>query len=129
MLLSLFLAIMLVDQTKISPDANVGKIDNTTPVEGYYLVKGPSYKGVAYVKRVTEKDAYIVQQYAGDKGANGIGMFVNSQLVVGWTQGEAKGVTSIRFTNGVGRASWVSNPGNGFIGHETWTLIPGGEED
>lgn len=92
-------------------------------IEGHYLVVGPKYKGTAYIVKPPESQVYLVYQYSGSTVTKGIGFMTDGCFVIGWEQEKAIGVTSIRFRDGNGRASWTSNPGTGRVSQETWRLI------
>ena len=90
---------------------------------GHYIVKGPKYKSTAYIAQPEGIKGYLVYQYTGSTLTKGIGFMDGDTFVIGWEQEKTIGVTSIHFRDGKGRASWVSNPGTGQVGHETWSLI------
>lgn len=96
---------------------------NTQVIEGHYFVKGPKYTSTAYIAQPLGEQRYVVYQYTGSTVTKGVGFMDGDRFVIGWKQDESIGVSSIHFRNGKGRASWVSNPGPGNVGHETWSLI------
>jgi expansin (peptidoglycan-binding protein) len=112
------------------PKADLPKQEIETGIkDGYYKVTGPKYTGIAYIKRVPDKQAYLVHQYTSVVQSTGIGFVQDGKLVVGWTQGPVVGSTTVRFRNGVGDVSWISNPGSGIIGRETWTFLFSGDDE
>lgn len=106
--------VTLPNKAKIEP-----KTINTQVIEGHYLVEGPKYRGTAMIAKPAGTQLYLVYQYNGATVTKGVGFMSGGLFIFGWDTG----VTSISFRDGRGRASWVSNPGNGIVGHETWSLI------
>ena len=96
---------------------------NTQAIPGRYLVTGPSYKSTALIVQPPNSKVYVVYQYTGPTTLKGIGYMDQDRFVIGWNQDAQVGVSTIRFRDGTGQASWVSNPGNGQVNTETWKLI------
>ncbi len=128
-------SIVFADTTRIPQRLPKGETEepplikkvNTQVVEGHYMVIGPSYKSTAYIKQPPNTKVFIVYQYTGATILKGIGFMDGDRFVIGWEQDKSIGASTIRFQDGKGRASWVSNPGSGQVSHETWSLI--NEED
>ncbi len=98
-------------------------IEKTRVIEGHYLVQSDTYKSTAFIKQAPDTTIFIVYQYTGATVLKGIGFMDNDRFVIGWEQDKTVGASTIRFRDGKGRASWASNPGNGQVNHETWSLI------
>lgn len=116
--------IVLADSTRVPVETKEPPlVINTKVVEGHYLITGPKYKSTAQITQPPGTQVYLVYQYTGGTVTKGIGFMSNGYFVIGWEQEKALGVTSIKFKNGKGIAKWASNPGNGRIDQETWSLI------
>ena len=96
---------------------------NTQVIPGRYLVIADKYKSTALIAQPKDTKVFIVYQYTGATVLKGIGFMDGDRFVVGWNQDTMQGVSTIRFREGKGQSSWVSNPGNGQITTETWSLI------
>jgi hypothetical protein len=96
---------------------------NTQVIPGRYLVVGPTYKSTALIAQPKDTKVFIVYQYTGATVLKGIGYMDGDRFVMGWNQDNLTGVSTIRFRDGKGQSSWISNPGNGQTTTETWSLI------
>jgi hypothetical protein len=105
------------------PEGPEPPLINKMVVEGHYLVTGGNYKSTALIVQPPGSKLYVVYQYSGPNVLKGVGFMDGDRFVIGWEQDKTIGASSIRFLDGKGRASWVSNPGSGQVSHETWSLI------
>ena len=108
---------------KGTPEPPLAKAVNTQVIEGLYLVTGKDYKSTAFIAQPPNTKIFIVYQYTGKTVTEGIGFMHKDEFVVAWQQNKTLGASVIRFKDGNGECTWVSNPGNGVVSHETWKLI------